>query len=185
GAVRRIACLFLEPGGHEHDCASAGDLLAAALAYSPRVEEAGPGVVYLDVAGLERLFGSELEIARGLVRGATARRPRVQVGMAGSRLGALVAARRGRDVAIVEAGAESEYLASASLSLLGLPEEMAARLHRWGIRTMGELAALPTAALFERLGSEGVRLQRLATGGDLRPLRSLAPPPSFQPSVEP
>ena len=43
-----------------------------------------------------------------------------------------------------------------------------------GIRTLGELAALPTAGFFERLGGDGVRLQRLARGEDPRPLRPVA-----------
>src|SRR6185437_10280891 len=51
-------------------------------------------------------------------------------------------------------GAEPEgdaaALAPAPLSLLPLPEELATRLERCGIRTMGELAALPTAGVFER-----------------------------------
>jgi len=43
-------------------------------------------------------------------------------------------------------------------------------LHRWGVHTLGALAALPSAAVFERLGDTGLRWQRLARGEDLRPL---------------
>ena len=71
-------------------------------------------------------------------------------------------------------------LAPAPVALLDLPPEMAARLDRWGIRTLGELAALPSAALFERLGGEGPRLQQLARGEDPRPLRPWAPPPILE-----
>jgi len=65
-----------------------------------------------------------------------------------------------------------------------LPEETATRLSRWGLRTLGELAALPTAGLFERLGGDGVRLQRLARGEDPRPLVSWRPGPLFEESTE-
>jgi protein ImuB len=43
-------------------------------------------------------------------------------------------------------------------------------LHRWGLRTLGEFAALPADALFERLGREGLELQEVARGRDARPL---------------
>ncbi|MFO7693139.1 MAG: hypothetical protein R6V57_08655 [Vicinamibacterales bacterium] len=43
-------------------------------------------------------------------------------------------------------------------------------LARWGLRTLGELAALPAADLSERLGQDGIRWQRLARGEDTGPL---------------
>jgi protein ImuB len=107
-----------------------------------------------------------------------------RVGLAASRIAALTAARLGSGVTIVEPGGDAAYLASAPLSLLDLPEATAARLARWGLRTLGELAALPTAGLFERLGGDGVRLQRLARGEDPRPLVSWRPAPLFEESTE-
>jgi protein ImuB len=43
-------------------------------------------------------------------------------------------------------------------------------LRRWGLRTLGELAALPPDAVAARLGQDGVEWQRLARGDDPRPL---------------
>jgi protein ImuB len=43
-------------------------------------------------------------------------------------------------------------------------------LRRWGLVTVGELATLPAAALSARLGADGIALQRLARGQDVRPL---------------
>jgi hypothetical protein len=43
-------------------------------------------------------------------------------------------------------------------------------LRRWGLKTLGEFAALPADALFERLGREGLELQEVARGRDARPL---------------
>jgi len=161
------------------------DLLEIALAHSPLVEAGEPGLVYLDVAGLRRLWGDEGDIGRRLVRAAADRGFQIRVGIAGSRIAALVAARRANDVAVVEPGADAEYLARAPLSLLDLPAEMAARLGTWGLRSLGELAALPATALFERLGSEGLRLHRFARGEDARPLQPWVPPPVFEESIEP
>jgi protein ImuB len=177
--MRRIGCLLAaSPEPHISQA-----LLEMALAHSPRVEEAGHGLVYLDAMGLEGLFGGERQLGDRLSRAAVERGLRVQVGIGGSRLSARIAARSGGGVTIVQPAGDAAYLAPAPLALLDLPEELAARLDRWGIRTLGELAALPSAALFERLGSEGPRLQRLARGEDLRPLAPWAPTPPFEESA--
>jgi hypothetical protein len=49
-------------------------------------------------------------------------------------------------------------------------EKAFAILERWGLTTLGELAALPAGELSARLGQEGVALQKCAMGQDLRPL---------------
>ena len=51
---------------------------------------------------------------------------------------------------------------------------------RWGVRTLGDLAALPPAQLSARLGQPGVRLQRLARGEDTGPLVPLVPEETFE-----
>ena len=43
---------------------------------------------------------------------------------------------------------------------------------RWGLKTLGEIAALPAADLSERMGQEGLALQRLARGLDTRAARA-------------
>jgi protein ImuB len=181
GAVRRLACLLArEPVEREQH-----HLLAVALGHSPRVEEEGLGLVYLDVAGLQTLYGGETEIGQRLARAAAERGLAIQVGIAGSRMSALAAARSGQELTVVPPGQDAAYLAPAPLSLLALSDEMATRLQLWGIRTLGELANLPTPALHERLGSEGLRVQRLARGEDARPLRPWATPPVFEESMAP
>lgn len=54
------------------------------------------------------------------------------------------------------------------------------RLRRWGLRTLGDLAALPAAELSARLGAAGPVLQRAARGEDERPLVPETPDPSFR-----
>jgi protein ImuB len=201
--VRRIACLLAEAASAGMLASGGGapvsrrpaarptapfpgqsSLLQVALAHSPRVEEGGPGLVYLDATGLRGLFGDEEQIARRLAGAAAERGLSVRVGIAGSRISALCACRWGSAIAIVAPGGEAAYLAPAPVALLGLAPEMEARLGRWGIRTLGQLAALPPAALFERLGSEGPRLQQLARGVDPRPLHPWDPPVAFEESAD-
>ena len=56
-------------------------------------------------------------------------------------------------------------------------------LRRWGIRTLGALAALPAAELSSRLGSLGSRWQHAARGDDLAPLVPLVPDEPFEASL--
>ena len=181
---RRIGCLLAREEALPLEEAKQRALLEVALAHSPRVESAGAGLAYLDVTGLRGLFGEEPEIGARLRQAAADRGLAVRVGIAGSRASALFAARWGDGVAVVPPGDEAAYLAPAPCSLLDLSPEMARLLDRWGIRTLGELARLPAAALFERLGADGPRLQALARGEDPRPLSPWAPPRVLEERVE-
>ncbi|HYL96323.1 MAG TPA: hypothetical protein VET69_11000, partial [Terriglobales bacterium] len=62
--------------------------------------------------------------------------------------------------------------------------EILETLDRWGVRNCRTLAALPEVALSERLGQEGLRLQRMARGATERPLVASEPPLSFEEAVE-
>jgi len=75
-----------------------------------------------------------------------------------------------------EARGERELAPSAQPLAPG-PQPLAV-LSRWGLRTLGELTALPAADLSERLGQDGIRWQRLARGEDTGPL---VPAPEEEP----
>ena len=62
--------------------------------------------------------------------------------------------------------------------------EILETLERWGVRNLRALAALPEVALAERLGQEGLRLQKLARGETRRPLVVAEPPLLFEEAVE-
>jgi len=57
-------------------------------------------------------------------------------------------------------------------------------LARWGLTTLGEVSALPAAALSARLGQAGIGLQRLARGVDADPLVPDADVPRFLERIE-
>jgi protein ImuB len=178
--MTRIACLVV-PGADEPIQRL---LLETALAHSPSVEDGGLGIVYLDLRGLGALFGGEKEIARRLLDTIAARGLTGRIGVAGSRAGSRFAARSGDGITIIPPGCDAGRLGPAPLALLDLDPRMAARFGRWGIRTLGELADLPSRGLAERLGDEGPWLQRLARGEDPTPLRLWTPPPVFEESAQ-
>ena len=57
-------------------------------------------------------------------------------------------------------------------------------LHKWGIHTLGQLAALDKEELRSRLGSEAVRLWERANGAAIRLLQFVQPPETFEESFE-
>ena len=63
-------------------------------------------------------------------------------------------------------------------------QEIFAVLHKWGIHTFGQLAALDKEDLRERLGPEAVRLWERANGTATRLLKFVRPPESFEENFE-
>ena len=63
-------------------------------------------------------------------------------------------------------------------------QEILAILHKWGIHTLGQLAALDKEQFGARLGPEGVRLWERANGRSNRLLKFVQPPESFEESFE-
>jgi protein ImuB len=137
------------------------------------VEPERAGLACFDARGLLRLHGGSLEHVLGAARRAL-RQP-ARFGAGPSRFCAFAAAshapvRRPEIVAGGEAEAAA-YLAPRPVSLLrgrhettALPEP----LERLGIATLGELAALPRAAVADRFGAAGLLAHELAHGRDGR-----------------
>ena len=63
-------------------------------------------------------------------------------------------------------------------------QQILAILHKWGIHTLGQLAALDQEQLGVRLGPEAVRLWERANGRSNRLLKFVQPPESFEESFE-
>ncbi len=71
----------------------------------------------------------------------------------------------------------------ASSSELPIAQTIAI-LHKWGIHTLGQLAALDKEELRNRLGADAVRLWERANGTATRLLKFVQPPETFEESFE-
>ncbi len=168
-----------------------GILRDVAADFSPRFERRGDAVV-LDLAGLDRLFGHPRAIADALRTAIVDRGIRAHVAIAGTCTAAhLLAAHHSCPVTVVNRGEDADAVAPLPLELLAqlnavLPQlnavnpELLSTFRRWGLRTLGDLAALPADAVSARLGAEGLRCHRLAQGHDLRPLQPDVPVERFE-----
>ena len=63
-------------------------------------------------------------------------------------------------------------------------QEILAVLHKWGIHTLGQLAALDKEQLAARLGPEALGMWKRANGKSQRLLKLVRPPESFEESFE-
>lgn len=179
-AVARCPALVRRAVSEETVAAARRALLDACYGLSPRLEDAGPGLVLVDIAGLERLLGGETQIAERLARASRAVGLPARVGVATTRTAARIAARCATRTAVIAPGDEATALAPVELSALEWPPELAATLSRWGVSTLGELAALPRQGLAARLGSAGLAAHDIACGRDAAPFRPWTPPPFWE-----
>ncbi len=157
-------------------------LLHCAGEFSPLVEETSPDDVIFDIRGLGLIFGAPDHIAAEIYRrlGVPG-----NVAAASNPDAAFFAARGIAGITVIEPGREAQVLAPLPLYLLGGSPEFAHTLDLWGIRTLGDFAALPPAGIAARLGQEGVRMQRLAQGCFVRQLRVRTDSLEFREEFEP
>lgn len=184
-------------------------LLECAAGFSPRVESTASGVATLDLTGTEKLFRPgnkslqndrfrpqsqsqfQFQFNDPWHRAAQTIRATVadagfdaRIAIAANPDTAILAARGFPENTIIPAGQEARHLASLSIEALPISPAMLETLNSWGIRTFQSLAALPEVALVERLGGEGLHMQKLARGAVTRPLLTLEATAGFAASFE-
>jgi protein ImuB len=159
-------------------------LVEVAETFSPRVEDAGEGLVFIDISGLERHFPSELDLGKAILRAADDVGLPARCGIAASKLAARVAAELPKSPTVVEAGHEAEFLAPLPLARLTPALDAATTLNRWGLSSIGDLARLPESEVAARLGALGRELHYAARGIDPRPLIPRPMPQEFREGME-
>jgi protein ImuB len=150
------------------------------------VESDSAGAAFFESDGLHGLHGGDL--AGVLAAAGRALGPGARMGAAPCRFAAHAAAlqarpRRVKRTIVVEERQARDFLAPLPVALLRTRPELQALpevFERLGIRTLGEVAALPSRAVAERFGHPGLLALDLARGRDT-PLAPRRPP---EPVVE-
>jgi protein ImuB len=154
-------------------------LVNLASSFSPRVESTSFGMVVLDLGGTEKLFGSQQSIIRNVSAKALEAGFDLHIAIASNIDTAILAARGFPTHTIIPAGEEAARLGALPVGILPLSPRVLDIFDSWGSKTFQALAALPTIAVVERLGQEGLHLQKLARGKIARPLLSVVPNADF------
>ena len=157
-------------------------LLAGLYALAPRVELGG-GVAYVELDGLGDPMAFALRVGDYLHRRLHSR-PALGIGAgkfvaatAASLVAAQAATGAGAVPRAVPRGSERSFLAPLPIAdHLPIGAELVARLKRFGLRRIGDLAAMPLASVEAQFGAEGLTALRLARGEDSSPLLAWSPP---------
>jgi len=165
-----------------------GTILDRLEAIGAAVESDRAGVAFLDADGLQGLYGGDVQGVLAAARRALGRG--VRLGAAPSRFAAHAAALRARPrrtgAIVVDEREVRRFLAPLPVALLRSRPELQSLpeiLDQLGVRTLGELAGLPSRAVAERFGHPGLLALDLAGGRDT-PLDPRRPPEPVMEKLE-
>lgn len=171
---RSLQVLTPEPRRYER---AQGKLWQLLSRFTPVLEPLRLGSVFLDMGGMELLFGKPAEAAHTLRRellAGLAMNP--TVGVACNKLVSRVAAKVMRPHGLYEVfpGHESEFLEPLPIHYLpGVGHRNAKRLFReLGVRQIGDVSQVPVSLLTQLFGAYGVELSRRAKGEDATPVEA-------------
>ena len=138
--------------------------------FSPIVEMVSIDEAYLDLAGTERLHGPPLAAADKLLRAITSTTGLpCSAGLGSTRLVAKVGSDQAkpRGLVWIAPGSEAQFLAPLPVRKIpGIGEVTERSLLALGLKTVGDLAAVPHEKLQKIFGQWGTALYRKARGGD-------------------
>ena len=140
--------------------------------YTPLVEPLSLDEAFLDVRGCQGLFGTASAIARQIKQRILAETDLIaSVGVAPNKFLAKLASDFGKPDGFVVLPPDkvTDFLSPLPVSRIwGVGAKGEKRLHDMGIRTIGQIAAMPEKELSERLGEVGRHIWQLANGRDDR-----------------
>jgi DNA polymerase-4 len=142
--------------------------------FSPLVEPLSLDEAFLDAHGCEPLFGSPEAIGRQIKQRVRRETGLVaSVGVAPNKFLAKLASDHGKPdgMTVLEPDQVADFLHPLPVARLwGIGAKGEKRMHALGLRTIGQLAALPERVLVNHFGEVGRHLWQLAHGRDDRPV---------------
>ena len=167
-------------------------MITAVTAFCPRVEAVEPGVCAFGARGPARYFGGETALAGQIIAAVAQVGVQARAGVADGLFAARLAARGTGQPApaprrsrwrlsgqVIPPGRTAEFLAGQPVSVLAdqgpADQALVTLLTRLGLRTLGDLAALPAGDVASRFGAAGETMHLLARGLGSRPL-AVRPP---------
>jgi DNA polymerase IV len=165
--------IFLPVDGAKYQAVSR-QVMAVLRRFTPLVEPVSIDEAFLDVTASQRMFGDGEAIGRQVKDAVRADVDlTISVGVGTTKLVAKIASdlRKPDGLVVVEPGTEEAFLAPLAIGRLwGVGAKSAAALREYGVRTIGDLAALPDDLLVRRFGKHGAALGERARGIDPDPI---------------
>jgi protein ImuB len=160
-------------------------LAAACNRFSPWAAPDAPDGLWIDATGLAHLFGGEQPMLEAIIAFLRRLGFSAYAAIAGTAGAAWAGARHvGKPITMIEPGKEMETLASLPVRALRIDPDSAALLDRLGLKTIGQLLAIPRPHLRMRLGTLiGTRIDQ-ALGHEGEALSPLIAEPVYAARVE-
>jgi protein ImuB len=155
--------------------------------FSPHVEPSSdtPGVFWIDVSGLERLYPALHAWAEAVRADFLAAGMKAAVAVGFSRFGVYALATSHRNTMVcADADEERERVRRVSLLHLGLAPEVRERLVALGLNTVGDFLRLPGKGIRARFGAATDALYQLAAGVRPAPLAAVPAEEIYERSVD-
>jgi protein ImuB len=185
-ALARCREVVIRHRSPKQEAAATQAMLQCAESFSPNLEATAPGLCTLDLRGLVSLKDADppaLAAWTARLRDSLARlNLQARIGLGPTPNVARHAARWTETIQIV--GDAREFITTLPVVALAPSSDVEQILHKWGIRTVGELLALGQDALAERLGLEAFALFAAASDTSLRPLKLVRPEDRFEESFD-
>jgi len=178
--IAELVLLSRSPQGEE---VARTVLFECAATFSPRIEDVSHDTscaFVLDIAGTERLFGPPMQFAERLRSAMENVGFHSSIAVSTNFEATRLKARAVRGIVVIPHGDEAAALASLPVAELPLDEKRLETLTIWGIRTLGELAALPETELVTRLGQDACKWRDLAKGTAAHTFQPIEPALSLQ-----
>ncbi|HEY6056512.1 MAG TPA: DNA polymerase IV [Candidatus Limnocylindrales bacterium] len=167
------SAVFVPVDGRKYQAVSK-QVMAVLRRFTDLVEPISIDEAFLDVTGSRALFGDGAAIGRtikGAIRAET--QLTASVGVAATKLVAKIASdlQKPDGLVVVPPGEEASFLAPLAIGRLwGVGPQTATALREYGVRVIGDLAALPEDLLVRRFGKFGGVLRDRALGLDPDPV---------------
>jgi DNA polymerase-4 len=179
-AKRRCPDLIVMNPSPEIYRRAAQGLLDTAAQFSPLVEYAGPGHVFVDITGTQRLFGRYIDLADKLHR-EVKRRYNLgnSAGLAANKLVSKIATRvvKPSGLCTVVNGCEESFMAPLPINLLpGIDNTVIRRLCQFNIRYINEILRIPQPQLISVVGAVAKDVYRFCRGIDDNPVKQIEKP---------
>lgn len=169
-----IPALHVMDSDAEGDEASLREFAKWAIRYSPVVAPDPPDGVWIDIAGVEHLFGGEEPLLKKIIERVQNNGVNIRAAIADVPGAAWAVARYGQG-GIVPPGRTVDAVSSLPVRALRLSCETISAMHRLGVERVGQLAAMPRAPMVRRFGRDAALRLDQAFGHAFEPINPIIP----------
>ena len=160
-------------------------IITEAARFSPYVETAGPGHVFIDLTGTQRLFGKAIDVADKLRKEVKHQfNLENSIGLASNKLVSKIATRviKPAGLCSVNRGCEESFMSPLPIRLLpGIDTKVIQQLYQFNFRNIKDIHSITQQSLASAIGPVAFEVYRFSKGIDDFPVKRLKEP---EPSVE-